>query len=93
VDLQELRLMLDMPRLRLATERELAGLFPDCEVGAMPPVGALSDMPVYVDYSLTHEDEIAFNAGTHRDVIHMKYLDFANLVSPHKMAFARRAYA
>jgi Ala-tRNA(Pro) deacylase len=93
VDMQELRLVLDMPRLRLATEKELAALFPDCEVGAMPPLGALFDMPVYIDYSLTHEDEIAFNASTHRDVIHMKYVDFANVVWPHKVAFARRAYA
>ena len=93
VDLQELRLVLDMPRLRLATEKELAELFPDCEVGAMPPMGDLFGMPVYIDYSLSHEGEIAFNAGTHRDVIHMNYRDFAKLVSPQNVAFARRAYA
>ena len=93
VDMQELRLVLDMPRLRLATEKELMELFPDCEVGAMPPMGDLFGMQVYIDYSLSHEDEIAFNAGTHRDVIHMKYRDFANLVMPHKVAFARRAFA
>lgn len=93
VDMQELRIVLDMPRLRLATERELAQLFPDCELGAMPPLGNLFGMEVYIDYSLSHEDEIAFNAGTHRDVIHMKYRDYAKLVDPHKVAFARRAFA
>ena len=93
VDMQELRIVLDMPRLRLATERELADLFPDCELGAMPPVGNLFGMQVYIDYSLSHEDEIAFNAGTHRDVIHMKYPDYQSLVEPHKVAFARRAFA
>ncbi len=93
VDMQELRIVLDMPRLRLASERELAELFPDCELGAMAPLGPLFAMQVYIDYSLCHEDEIAFNAGTHRDVIHIKYRDYANLVAPHKVAFARRAYA
>jgi Ala-tRNA(Pro) deacylase len=93
VDMQELRIVLDMPRLRLASERELGELFPDCELGAMPPIGPLFGMTVYIDYSLSHEDEIAFNAGTHRDVIHMKYRDYANAAEPHKVAFARRAYA
>jgi Ala-tRNA(Pro) deacylase len=93
VDMQELRIVLDMPRLRLATERELSELFPECELGAMPPAGNLFGMDVYIDYSLSHEDEIAFNAGTHRDVIHMKFRDFARLVQPHNVAFARRAFA
>jgi Ala-tRNA(Pro) deacylase len=93
VDMQELRLMLDMPRLRLATERELNELFPDCELGAMPPFGALFGMHVYVDHSLTHEDEIAFNAGTHRDVVHMRYRDYSEIVRPSVMTFARRAVA
>src|SRR5213078_2692860 len=69
VDMHELRLLLDQPRLRLATERELAELFPECEIGAMPPFGSLFHMPVYVDGRLAGEEMIEFNAGTHQDVV------------------------
>ena len=68
--------------LRLATEAELAGLFPGCEPGAMPPFGNLYGIPVWVDESLARDDEIAFNAGNHEQTVHMTYADFARLVQP-----------
>jgi Ala-tRNA(Pro) deacylase len=68
--------------LRLATEAEFIGLFSGCEPGAMPPFGNLYGIPVWVDESLTREDEIAFNAGNHQQTVHMKYGDFARLVQP-----------
>jgi Ala-tRNA(Pro) deacylase len=82
VDLPEARLTLGANQVRLATEDELGKLFPDCELGAMPPFGSLYHMPVYLDSSLTGEERIAFNAGTHREVLHMKTADFRNLVQP-----------
>jgi Ala-tRNA(Pro) deacylase len=88
VDLQELRYMLGLSHLRLATEEELAELFPDCELGAMPPFGNLYNMPVYADSSLADEETIAYNAGTHRDVVHMKYADFKELVKPGIVTFS-----
>ena len=90
VDLEELRNDLGLTRLRLATEAELGELFPSCELGAMPPFGNLWGLPVYVDGRLASEDMIAFNAGTHRDVIHMHYRDFERLVQPAVVPFARR---
>ncbi len=93
VDLEQLRLDLGVSRLRLATEAELGELFPHCELGAMPPFGNLFDMPVYVDSRLAAEDLIAFNAGSHRDVIHMHYRDFERLTNPLVVVFARRAGA
>jgi Ala-tRNA(Pro) deacylase len=66
----------------LATEREFRSAFPDCETGAMPPFGNLYGIPVYVDVSLTWDKEIAFNAGTHRELVRMTYEDFARLVKP-----------
>ena len=66
----------------LAHEAEFAALFPNCEVGAMPPFGNLYDMEVYVDEPLTHDEEIAFNAGTHTELIRMQYEDYAKLVKP-----------
>lgn len=66
----------------LASEEQFKNAFPDCEVGAMPPFGNLYGMDVYVDDHLTKDKEIAFNAGTHFELIRMSYADFAKLVSP-----------
>ena len=91
VDLQEARPMLGLTHLRLASEEELAQVFPDCEVGAMPPLGPLYGFAVYLDGSLAAEEEIAFNAGNHRDVIHMKTADFRKLVNPTVVSIVREA--
>jgi len=93
VDLEQLRKDLGLTRLRLATETELGDLFPDCELGAMPPLGNLFGLPVYVDTQLAAEEIIAFNAGTHRDVVYMRYRDFQQLVKPEIVPFARRVSA
>jgi Ala-tRNA(Pro) deacylase len=93
VDLEQLRQDLGLSRLRLATEAELGELFPACELGAMPPFGNLFSLPDYADSRMAAEDTITFNAGTHRDVIHMHFRDFARLVNPSIVSFARRAGA
>ncbi len=90
VDLEQLRLDLGLTRLRLATEAELGELFPSCELGAMPPFGNLWGLPVYADNAIAGEETIAFNAGSHRDVIHMRYRDFERLVNPQVVPFSRR---
>jgi len=89
VDMQELRAALGLSRARLATEKELAELFPDCELGAMPPFGTLYDMPTFLESSLAGEERIAFNAGTHRDVVYVRMLDFRHLVKPVTVHFSR----
>lgn len=93
VDLEQLRQDLGLARLRLATEAELAELFPSCELGAMPPFGNLFGLPVYVDDRLAGQELITFNAGTHRDVVHMRFRDFDRLVNPAIVTFARRVAA
>jgi Ala-tRNA(Pro) deacylase len=90
VDLFELRFVLGLNSVRLATESELLQLFPDNELGAMAPFGNLYGMPVYVDVNLAEEDIIAFNAGTHRDVIYMRFADFRRLVRPTITFFSER---
>jgi Ala-tRNA(Pro) deacylase len=80
--LPDLREMLETEHLKLASERQIRDLFPDCELGAMPPFGNLYGMKVYVAASLVHEKEIAFNAGTHTEVIKMDFEDFDRLVRP-----------
>ena len=80
--------LLGLREIRLATETELGELFPDCELGAMPPFGNLVDMPVLLDEMLVSSEYIAFNAGTHRDVIHMSFASFCGLVNPLIGSFA-----
>lgn len=88
VDLGSLQASLQAREIRLATEFEFTGLFPDCEVGAMPPFGNLYGLAVYVEESLTRDAEIVFNAGTHQDTVRMKYADFARLAQPQVLLFA-----
>jgi Ala-tRNA(Pro) deacylase len=82
VDLLRLKTVFATHQVRLATEDEITGLFPDCELGAMPPFGNLYGLPVYVDQSLTEDEEIVFQAGTHSDAIRMRYWDYASLAFP-----------
>lgn len=78
-------------RVSLASEGDFRARFSGCETGAMPPFGNLYDMPVYVDRRLAEDDEIAFNAGTHHELIRMSYGDFARLVKPVVLEFAAGA--
>jgi len=88
VDLPAAKAALGRPDLVVATEQEFAGLFPQCEPGAMPPFGNLYNLPVWVDESLTSDDEIVFNAGNHTQTVRMKYADFARLVKPKVVSVA-----
>jgi Ala-tRNA(Pro) deacylase len=72
----------------LAGEGEFKDMFPGCEIGAMPPFGNLYDMEVFVAESLTEDEEIAFNAGNHTELIKLAYDDFEKLVHPAKLKFS-----
>jgi len=72
----------------IATEKEFKGLFADCEVGAMPPFGSLYSLPVVADKSLTEDEVIAFNAGSHTDIIRMRFSDYKNIENPRIAPFA-----
>jgi Ala-tRNA(Pro) deacylase len=45
VDLRKVGRLLGLSNIRLANEVELAELFPDCELGAMPPFGDACHCP------------------------------------------------
>lgn len=89
VDLNVFKTALKAHTAAIAPEQELKALFPDAEVGAMPPFGNLSGMSVYVDEGLTRDEHITFNAGTHYEAIRMKYRDFERLVGPHIASFSQ----
>lgn len=80
-------------KVELATETEFEGLFPQCETGAMPPFGNLYNMKVYVAEALAEDEHIAFNAGTHTELIQMAYADFERLVRPTVLRFATLEHA
>lgn len=89
VDFKRLEEVLHTHHVRLATEYEFADLFPDCEVGTMPPFGNLYNMDVYVDQLLTQDEYILFDAGTHTGAMKLRYRDFAELVRPTVAQFHR----
>ena len=82
IDFNRLKEVFGESNVRLATEEEFKGLFPDCDLGAMPPFGNLYGVDVYVDQSLTEDEEIVFQAGTRNEAVKMRYADFAGLVRP-----------
>jgi len=82
VDLEALRVLARAAALRLAHEHEIAALYPEFEVGAMPPFGMMHGHPVFVDRCFVGEPEMVFNAGTHTDALCMHYNDFADIVHP-----------
>jgi Ala-tRNA(Pro) deacylase len=85
--LQDLRDITGSEQVRFATEDEFKARFPDCELGAMPPFGNLYGMEVFVAEGLTANQQIAFNAGSHEEIIKMKFDDFERLVKPNVMSF------
>ena len=85
--MKRLRDVLEARDVRLATEAEIANLFPDCQVGTMPPFGNLYGVEVYVDQLLTEDESIVFEAGTYVGAIKLRYKDFAALVRPKVAAF------
>jgi Ala-tRNA(Pro) deacylase len=78
--------------VHLAQEEDLRPLFPDCELGAMPPFGNLYALPVYIDKSLTNDDEIVFNACSHTKSIRLKMNDYLGLVKPVIAEFSRSRF-
>jgi Ala-tRNA(Pro) deacylase len=82
VDVDRLRELTGAGKAELARESEFRDRFPDCEVGAEPPFGNLYELDVFVDSSLTEDENIAFNAGSHTELIRLAYRDFETLVNP-----------
>ena len=88
VDLSRLAAAAGANHVVLASEQEFKDKFPDCDTGAMPPFGNLYGLPVFADQSLRHDKEIAFNAGSHWELIRMAWEDFEKLVRPRIAQFA-----
>jgi len=88
VDLELLKAATNARTVQLATEDAFKDRFPDCETGAMPPFGNLYGMDVFADESLARDKDIAFNAGSHRELVRLAWEDFEKLVHPKLMKLA-----
>jgi len=88
IDIHLLQEITGAENVRLADEAEFKDKFPDCEVGAMPPFGNLYNIEVYAAQSLEDDEEIAFNACSHTELIKMFFKDFKRLVNPKIIEFA-----
>lgn len=82
VDFDRVAIVLELSQLKMASERDLAELCPDCEVGALPPFGSQLGIRTVVDEALTHDETIVFEGNAHTEAIKMKYRDFERLESP-----------
>lgn len=87
INFKELARGAGVKKCQLASEGEFQQLFPDCELGAMPPFGNLYNLPTYADQELTANENIVINAGTHAEAIRLRYSDFARLARPRVIRF------
>ncbi len=88
VDFHLLKKASGATEVELATETEFKDMFPECELGAMPPFGNLYGIEVFAAQTLAEDDEIVFNAGSHTELIKLAYTDFENLVKPKLLKFS-----
>lgn len=87
IDFEQLKQVAGVQTAELAKESEFRDLFPDCEVGAMPPFGNLYGLDVYVEEALTWDEVIGFTAGTHSEVMRLPYREYKELVHPQECHF------
>jgi len=88
VDFDLLKKAAGAQKAELATEEEFKDMFPECDIGAMPPFGNLYGLEVFVAETLAEDEEIAFNAGSHTELIKLAYKDFERLVKPRVARFS-----
>lgn len=91
VDLHELREQMQAREVKLADEQSLRRLFPECEIGAEPPIGRLWGMPTFMDESLIHDDMVTFQAGTHEESVTMPMAEYRRIAQPEVAHFGRPA--
>ena len=92
VRMDRLREALRADEVELANENELSELFPDCELGAMPPMGQEYNLEVIADEHLTQTDEIVFQSGRHDEAVRMRWSDYQSLERPRIASFAEHLH-
>lgn len=91
VDLQRLREQFNAGDVALADEEKLSQIFPDCELGAEPPIGKLYGLPTVMDLALAQGDTVTFQAGNHTTAVTMSMRDYRRLAEPEIASFGQHA--
>ncbi len=89
VDMDKAKQVLGAKKIELASEEKIGSLFPDCQVGAMPPFGKPYDMPVYAEEGLAEDEQVLIPAGTHEDSVMLAWDDYARLAEPQIASFGK----
>src|SRR4051794_19216925 len=89
IDLNRLREMLHADRVGLADENKLQEVFPDCEIGAEPPIGFLYGLPTMMDEALCKDDRVTFQAGSHEASVTMRMEDYRRIAQPELGRFGK----
>jgi Ala-tRNA(Pro) deacylase len=93
LDLGLLKEAIGVDKVEMANETEFKGIFPECDIGAIPPFGNLYGMGVISEEILAENEDIVFNAGTHTELVKLSYKDFLELVKPKVAAFSSKLQA
>lgn len=89
VDMAGARVLLRSDNVRLATEREVAESFPDCEAGAVPPFGSQYGMTTLVDDLLYESEYVVFESNTHDEAVRMRFGEYVELEKPVMIALSQ----
>jgi Ala-tRNA(Pro) deacylase len=89
IDLEELKTQLAASDVSIADEQQLSMLFPECDLGAEPPIGRMFNMPTLMDESVMSGDQVIFQAGTHEDAVMMSLADYRRAAMPEVAHFGR----
>jgi Ala-tRNA(Pro) deacylase len=87
LEMSKVRKLLSSSDVRLATEDEMTGLFPDTQTGAEPPFGSEYGVEMFVEQRLADDEKILIPAGTHEDSILMDWKDYQRLAKPKVASF------
>jgi Ala-tRNA(Pro) deacylase len=89
VDMEKVRDALGQPEARLATESEMASLFPGCELGAEPPIGSIFGLKTLMDERLQSEERLHMQGGSHTNCVSLRRSDWERLCEPRVVDIAR----
>src|SRR5262245_16286532 len=82
LDLKRVGEALRDSQVRLASEDEMANLFPGCELGAEPPIGSLFGLKTVCDPALNYDEYLVMQAGTHNEAIKIRRSDWQKVCAP-----------
>lgn len=89
IDMDTLKGQLDATQVLLVDEQAMRELFPDCELGAEPPIGRLFGLPMLLDESALADDRVTFQAGTHCEAVTMTLAEYRRIAQPEVAYFGR----